>query len=127
MQSDEIASVTLHKERPLLLHLYVFPYLFLYPLLAWAYYVEYDRYIRSEEWTFVFTVLLTSSHALSFLVTRWNVRARAWITSTTVCGAQLTPGQLARLGGPRADCAARAQGRGRYGAAAPCGARGRAR
>lgn len=93
MQSDEIASVTLHKERPLLFHLYVFPYLFLYPLLAWAYYVEYDRYIRSEEWTFVYTVLLTSSHALSFLVTRWNVRARAWITSTTVrgCAADTRP------------------------------------
>ncbi|WFD45088.1 putative cation-transporting ATPase 1 [Malassezia psittaci] len=68
--------------RPLLFHLYIFPYLFLYPLLAYAYYVEYDRYIRSEEWTFVYTVLLTSSHALSFLVTRWNVRARALITST---------------------------------------------
>ena len=86
MQSDEIASVTLHKERPLLFHLYIFPYLFLYPLLAYAYYLEYDRYIRSEEWTFVYTVLLTSSHALSFLVTRWNVRARALITSTIVCG-----------------------------------------
>lgn len=118
MQSDEIASVTLHKERPLLFHLYIFPFLFLYPLLAYAYYVEYDRYIKSEEWTFVFTVLLTSVHALSFLVTRWDVGARALITSTTV-RRPLTPGQFTRDRRPRADCAARAQGRGRHGAAAP--------
>lgn len=89
MQSDEIASVTLHKERALVFHLYVFPFLFLYPALAYAYYGAYDRYIQSEEWTFVFTVLLTTTHALSFLVTRWSVRARAWITSTTVREAHL--------------------------------------
>lgn len=116
MQSDEIASVTLHKERPLLLHLYVFPFLFLYPLLAYAYYGDYDRYIKSEEWTFVFIVSLVSAHALSFLVTRWDVRARAMITSTSV-RCPFNPDLVAGKGGPRADCAACAQGRGRHGAA----------
>ena len=82
--SDEIADVTLYRRRPLALHLYAAPFLAFYPLLAYAYFVRYDTWIKSEEWTFVYTVTLVTLHALSFLVTRWSVRARAVITAVGV-------------------------------------------
>ena len=84
MQSDEIASVTLHKRSPLLLHAYVLPFLFLYPLLAYTYYVKYDEWVKSEEWTFVYTAGLLTAHALTYLATHWSVQAKALFTSTSV-------------------------------------------
>jgi cation-transporting ATPase 13A1 len=56
----------------------------LYPLLAYAYYLKYDEWIKSEEWTFVFCVLLFGGHALSFLITAWSTRANSKIAYTTV-------------------------------------------
>jgi cation-transporting ATPase 13A1 len=41
--------------------------------------------LRSEEWTFLACVLLGAGHALSFLVTRWSAKAKAWITTREVC------------------------------------------
>lgn len=84
MQSDEIASVALYRKRPLWSHLYMLPFLSLYPVLAYTYYVRYDDWVKSEEWTFVYTVALVASHALSYLVTHWDVRAEAWITAARV-------------------------------------------
>ena len=77
VQSDEIASVTLHRRSPLLLHVYVLPFLFLYPLLAYTYYVKYDEWVKSEEWTFVYTAGLLTAHALTYLATHWSVQAKA--------------------------------------------------
>ncbi|PWN52150.1 endoplasmic reticulum Ca-transporting P-type ATPase [Violaceomyces palustris] len=84
VQSPQIASVTLHKRIPFHLHLYVLPFLTLYPVWAYAYFLRYDEWVRSEEWTFVFTVTLITSHALSFLVTKWSVAAKAKITCLNV-------------------------------------------
>jgi len=56
----------------------------LYPLLAYAYYVKYDQWLVSEEWTFLACVSLGAGHALSFLMTKWNSGARAWITTKKV-------------------------------------------
>lgn len=84
VQSDEIASVTLHRRSPLLLHVYVLPFLFLYPLLAYTYYVKYDEWVKSEEWTFVYTAGLLTAHALTYLATHWSVQAKALFTSTSV-------------------------------------------
>lgn len=84
VQSDEIASVTLHRKRPILYHVYALPFLSLYPVLLYAYHVKYDQWLKSEEWTFMYTVLLLLLHALSYLVTHWDVRAKALITSTSV-------------------------------------------
>lgn len=84
MHSDEIASVTLYRERPLWARAYAAPLCSLYPLLAYAYYIKYDEWIKSEEWSFAFTALLVAVHALSFLVTYWDVRARALITANPV-------------------------------------------
>lgn len=56
----------------------------LYPLLYYAYYHRYDDYIKSEEWTFIYCVLLFGGHALSFLVTAWSAGIRARISFTSV-------------------------------------------
>ncbi|KAL4072457.1 hypothetical protein V8B97DRAFT_1959372 [Scleroderma yunnanense] len=81
VESPEIARATLHVALPWYTHVYTLPFLSLYPLLAYAYYIKYDDWIKSEEWTFLFCVLLGAGHALSFLVTRWNSAAKAWITT----------------------------------------------
>ncbi|KAJ7472229.1 hypothetical protein B0H11DRAFT_2038115 [Mycena galericulata] len=82
VDSADIARASLHVRLPFIAHLYALPFLSLYPLLAYAYYVKYDQWIVSEEWTFLACVTLGASHALSFLVTKWNGGARAFITTT---------------------------------------------
>lgn len=82
--SPEIARASLHVAIPWYTHLYTVPFLSLYPLLAYAYYVKYDKWLVSEEWTFLACVSLGATHALSFLITKWSAGARAWITTKTV-------------------------------------------
>lgn len=84
VQSPDVARITLHTPVPLWTHLYVLPFLFLYPLYLYAYYVAYDEWIKSEEWTFVFTVALVVSHALAFLGTKWSIGFKAWVTTKQV-------------------------------------------
>jgi cation-transporting ATPase 13A1 len=79
--SKEIAKADLRISTSVWTHLYALPFLCFYPLLAYAYYVKYDEWLKSEEWTFLACVTLGVTHALSFLVTRWNMGARAWITT----------------------------------------------
>ncbi|THH17172.1 hypothetical protein EW146_g3599 [Bondarzewia mesenterica] len=79
--SSEIARAELRVTVPRWTHLYALPSLILYPLLAYTYYVRYDDWLQSEEWTFLACVLLGAGHALSFLVTRWNAGAKAWVTT----------------------------------------------
>ncbi|KAG2119211.1 hypothetical protein DEU56DRAFT_837395 [Suillus clintonianus] len=81
VQSNEIAKASLHVALPWYTHLYTIPFLSLYPLLAYAYYIKYDDWLKSEEWTFLACVSLGAGHALSFLVTRWSAGAKAWITT----------------------------------------------
>ncbi|EIN05518.1 endoplasmic reticulum Ca-transporting P-type ATPase [Punctularia strigosozonata HHB-11173 SS5] len=81
VESPEIAAASLRVALPFWTHLYAAPFLALYPLWAYAYFIKYDTWIQSEEWTFVGCVLLGAGHALSFLVTRWNAGAKAWVTT----------------------------------------------
>ncbi|PFH48590.1 hypothetical protein AMATHDRAFT_76662 [Amanita thiersii Skay4041] len=81
VESSEIASASLHTSIPWYWHLYGLPFLSLYPVLAYAYFIKYDTWLVSEEWTFLACVTLAVGHALSYLVTRWNAGARAWITT----------------------------------------------
>jgi hypothetical protein len=83
--SQEISGTDLRISIPRWQHLYAVPFLPFYPLLAYAYYIRYDDWLKSEEWTFLACVLLGAGHALSFLVTRWSARAKAWITTRKVC------------------------------------------
>ncbi|KAI5116478.1 hypothetical protein M0805_003507 [Coniferiporia weirii] len=80
IDSPEVAAASLHARVPLWRHIYCVPFAALYPLLAYAYFVRYDDWLRSEEWTFLACVSLGAGHALSFLVTRWSTAARAAIT-----------------------------------------------
>src|SRR6201996_267516 len=82
--SSEISGTDLRVSIPRWRHIYAAPFLPFYPLLAYAYYVKYDQWLKSEEWTFLACVLLGASHSLSFLVTRWNARAKAWVTTREV-------------------------------------------
>lgn len=82
--SSEIARAELRCSLNTWTHIYAFPFLCFYPLLAYAYYIKYDDWLKSEEWTFLACVTLGAGHALSFLVTRWNAGAKAWITTTSV-------------------------------------------
>ncbi|KAH9942697.1 endoplasmic reticulum Ca-transporting P-type ATPase [Amylocystis lapponica] len=81
VDSPEISAATLHVALPWYLHLYTVPVLSFYPLLGYAYYVRYDDWLQSEEWTFLACVTLGVTHALSFLFTRWSTGAKAWITT----------------------------------------------
>ena len=87
VQSPEILKASLHKRIPWYTHIYAAPFLCLYPLLAYAYYIKYDEWLQSEEWTFLACVSLGAGHALSFLVTKWSTAAKAWITTKKVCKA----------------------------------------
>lgn len=82
--SPEISGTDLRVSIPPWRHVYAVPFLPFYPLLAYAYYVKYDQWLRSEEWTFLACVMLGAGHALSFLVTRWSAKAKAWITTREV-------------------------------------------
>ncbi|TFK65968.1 hypothetical protein BDN72DRAFT_800527 [Pluteus cervinus] len=84
VESPEIAGISLRKAIPWYTRLYALPFLSLYPVLAYAYFVKYDQWIVSEEWTFLACVSLGAGHALSFLVTKWHTAARAWITTRKV-------------------------------------------
>ena len=59
-------------------------FLALSPLLAYAYFIKYDDWLKSEEWTFLACVSLGAGHALSFLTTRWSTAVRAFITCRSV-------------------------------------------
>lgn len=47
VESPDIASLTLVTPLPFVARIYVGPWLFLYPLAAYAFYIEYDHYIKS--------------------------------------------------------------------------------
>ncbi|KAM6494929.1 hypothetical protein JOM56_009552 [Amanita muscaria] len=81
VESSDIARASLHTYISWHWHLYGLPFISLYPILAYAFFVKYDTWLVSEEWTFLACVTLGVGHALSYLVTRWNATARAWITT----------------------------------------------
>ncbi|KAG8757399.1 hypothetical protein FRC14_002103 [Serendipita sp. 396] len=80
IHSPEITYASLHRTYPTVLHPYALPFLSLYPLLAYAYYVRYDDWLKSEEWTFLACTCLGAGHALSFLVTKWSLGMKAFLT-----------------------------------------------
>lgn len=56
----------------------------LYPILYFAYYHRYETWIKSEEWTFIYCVLVFGGHALSFLITAWSTKVNSRIAYRTV-------------------------------------------
>ncbi|KAF9244144.1 hypothetical protein BU15DRAFT_42225, partial [Melanogaster broomeanus] len=64
VESSEIVRASLHVALPWYTHIYTIPFLLLYPLLAYAYYVWYENWIKSEVRTFLACVSLGACHAL---------------------------------------------------------------
>ncbi|OLL25049.1 Manganese-transporting ATPase 1 [Neolecta irregularis DAH-3] len=54
------------------MHLYIMPFSILYPIWAYAYYCAYEKYIRSEEWTFVTLGGLITLNTLIWLGGHWS-------------------------------------------------------
>ena len=95
VHSPEIERASLHIAIPWYTHLYGLPFLAFYPLLAYAYFVKYDQWLVSEEWTFLACTLLGAGHALSFLVTKWSIAAKALTTCVNAKG--LDDAELVRV------------------------------
>lgn len=86
IERAEIKSATLHNARPLLLHAYILPFVFLWPLF-FSYYLpqaSYDTYINGQEWTFVYAGTIVTLQSLTWLMTFWNVNIRALFTASSV-------------------------------------------
>ncbi|KAF9455626.1 hypothetical protein BDZ94DRAFT_1361545, partial [Collybia nuda] len=83
VNSPEITRASLHVSRPWKTRIYGFPFLSLHPVLTYAYYIKYDEWLVSKEWTFLACVSLGVGHALSLLITKWSTGARAFITTRT--------------------------------------------
>lgn len=105
--SQEIDSISLHNPIPLQWRIYGLPFLgkwdlgpcirddyhepvgltlrtAFYPVLYYTYYYRYDDWVKSEEWSFIYCVLLFAGHALSFLITAWNSAFNARVSYTSV-------------------------------------------
>lgn len=84
VDSPLIVSVSLHRHRPRKLHPYFLPFIILYPLWYYIYNYQYERFLGSEEWTFITIVTLVSTQSLLWLSGHWSVNARALTRYTKV-------------------------------------------
>lgn len=83
--STEIKSISFHSPLPTLLHFYVWPFLFFaYPFAAYIYLLRYDEFLGDRANTFIGSVVLFGSHALTWLATKWSMSFRAAVTSVKV-------------------------------------------
>lgn len=71
--SDTIEASELLLPRHLWQRPYVFPFLFIYPCYYQLYSSQYDELFGGREWVFIYTLLLVSSHAIIWLLPRWNL------------------------------------------------------
>ncbi|KAG4300765.1 hypothetical protein PCK1_002842, partial [Pneumocystis canis] len=81
VDSSLIASSSLHKPKDTIFHLYVFPFLFLYPIWIYLYHFKYDEYIKSKEWTFITLGTLLLVQSLLWLSKHWNIHIRTLLTT----------------------------------------------
>jgi manganese-transporting P-type ATPase len=83
VDDPQIKAASLHSPLPLTLHLYVWPFLILWPLFFGIYLSpdRYDTYIGGSEWTFVASGSILSAQALIWLTTKWSVDVATAITT----------------------------------------------
>lgn len=67
-----------------LLKPYVWPFMFIYPAYYYVFDHYYDVYFIGREWTFIYTLLIVSIHALVWLLPRWNLDLRVKFQYTQV-------------------------------------------
>ncbi|KAF2842619.1 P-type ATPase [Patellaria atrata CBS 101060] len=85
VDNPQIKSSSLHNPLPVSLHLYVWPFLVIWPAF-FAFYLSperYDKHIGGQEWTFVFSGTIITLQSLAWLSTKWNVNLKALFTSTS--------------------------------------------
>lgn len=83
VKNPQIQSATLLNPLPLFLHLYIWPFLAIWPIF-FAFYLSEDRYntyINGSEWTFVWAGSIFTLQSLTWLTTKWNVNVDALFTS----------------------------------------------
>lgn len=73
VDTDTVEYSQLLVPKSLLARPYVFPFLIIYPIYYNIYLSYYDIYFVGREWTFIYTLLLVSTHALIWLLPRWNL------------------------------------------------------
>lgn len=85
MSNSQVKFASLHNPLPLYLHLYVWPFLAIWPAF-FAFYLSEERYttyINGQEWTFVWAGSIVSLQTLTWLMTKWSVNLQSLFTSTT--------------------------------------------
>lgn len=73
VDSDTIEYSKLLVPKSNLLKPYIGPFLIIYPAYNYIFNNYYDVYFIGREWTFIYTLLLVSFHALIWLLPRWNL------------------------------------------------------
>jgi manganese-transporting P-type ATPase len=84
VDDSQIQSASLHNPLSRQFHLYVWPFLIVWPIFLGVYLNEdfYDEYIDGPEWTFVWSGGIFTVQALIWLSTHWNVNLKTLFTAT---------------------------------------------
>lgn len=86
VHSADIAALQLLNPRPWFLHLYIWPYLILYPIATYAYLYRYEDWLHEEQAnTFLLCLAVGGTQALAWLGTKWNASYRTFASCTKVC------------------------------------------
>ncbi|KAJ5240105.1 ATPase P-type K/Mg/Cd/Cu/Zn/Na/Ca/Na/H-transporter [Penicillium chermesinum] len=82
VDDPQIQHASLHNPMPLQAHLYIWPFLIIWPAF-FAFYLSperYDTYIQGQEWTFVWSGSIITAQSLLWLMTKWNINLRSFFT-----------------------------------------------
>jgi cation-transporting ATPase 13A1 len=79
-----VRDSSLHQPLPWQLHLYVWPFLIVWPAFSSIYFpkAQYEQYIQSQEWTFVWVGSIVTVQSLVWLLTQWNINLKTLFTTT---------------------------------------------
>lgn len=84
VDNSQIKAAELWKPLPFYLHSYVWPFAIAWPVFL-RYYASpdlYEKYIASEEWTFVWLATIITFQSLAWLCTHWSVNLQTLFTAT---------------------------------------------
>lgn len=77
VSNPSISAAELLKPKGLVFRPYVWPFLVVYPALAYVYLNHYEKYVRGPEWTFVYSIAIVSINLLFWLMPHWNIDINA--------------------------------------------------
>lgn len=84
MDDPQIHHASLHNPLSWQLHIYVWPFLIIWPAF-FAFYLSperYDTYIQGQEWTFVWSGSIITIQSLLWLMTKWSIDINTLFTTT---------------------------------------------